>query len=110
VGASFVLFSAAIGDAFGTDYAATNNGIHYTSKGWRRSLRLGAASWWSHGNWTRSSARRGVQPCRGVHRPLHSPTGNLSGHGAPTRHEMIRRLHRLADFIRDCCSEEHVSA
>jgi MFS transporter, OFA family, oxalate/formate antiporter len=32
-GASFVLFSAAIGDAFGTDYAATNNGIHYTSKG-----------------------------------------------------------------------------
>ena len=32
-GASFVLFSAAIGDAFGTEYAATNNGIHYTSKG-----------------------------------------------------------------------------
>ena len=32
-GAAFVLFSAAIGDAFGTDYAATNNGIHYTSKG-----------------------------------------------------------------------------
>ena len=32
-GASFVLFSAAIGDAFGTQYAATNNGIHYTSKG-----------------------------------------------------------------------------
>lgn len=32
-GASFVLFSAAIGDAFGADYAATNNGIHYTSKG-----------------------------------------------------------------------------
>lgn len=32
-GASFVLFSAAVGDAFGTEYAATNNGIHYTSKG-----------------------------------------------------------------------------
>lgn len=32
-GASFVLFTAAIGDAFGTRYAATNNGIHYTSKG-----------------------------------------------------------------------------
>jgi OFA family oxalate/formate antiporter-like MFS transporter len=32
-GASFVLFSAAVGDAFGTRYAATNNGIHYTSKG-----------------------------------------------------------------------------
>ena len=32
-GASFVLFSAAIGDTFGSAYAATNNGIHYTSKG-----------------------------------------------------------------------------
>jgi OFA family oxalate/formate antiporter-like MFS transporter len=32
-GASFVLFSAAIGDAFGSRYAATNSGIHYTSKG-----------------------------------------------------------------------------
>ncbi len=32
-GASFVLFSAAIGDAFGSAYAATNSGIHYTSKG-----------------------------------------------------------------------------
>jgi OFA family oxalate/formate antiporter-like MFS transporter len=32
-GASFVLFSAAIGDAFGVRYAATNSGIHYTSKG-----------------------------------------------------------------------------
>ncbi len=32
-GASFVLFGAAVGDAFGTKYAATNNGIHYTSKG-----------------------------------------------------------------------------
>jgi OFA family oxalate/formate antiporter-like MFS transporter len=32
-GATFVLFSAAIGDVFGTEYAATNNGILYTSKG-----------------------------------------------------------------------------
>ena len=32
-GASFVLFSAAIGDIFGSAYAATNCGIHYTSKG-----------------------------------------------------------------------------
>jgi OFA family oxalate/formate antiporter-like MFS transporter len=32
-GATFVLFSAAIGDVFGSQYAATNNGIHYTSKG-----------------------------------------------------------------------------
>lgn len=32
-GASFVLFSSAIGDTFGSAYAATNNGIHYTSKG-----------------------------------------------------------------------------
>jgi OFA family oxalate/formate antiporter-like MFS transporter len=32
-GASFVLFSAAVGDAFGSDYAATNTGIQYTSKG-----------------------------------------------------------------------------
>jgi OFA family oxalate/formate antiporter-like MFS transporter len=32
-GSSFVLFSAAVGDAFGSDYAATNTGIQYTSKG-----------------------------------------------------------------------------
>lgn len=32
-GATFVLFSAAIGDVFGSEYAATNNGIVYTSKG-----------------------------------------------------------------------------
>jgi MFS transporter, OFA family, oxalate/formate antiporter len=32
-GATFVLFSAAIGDVFGSEYAATNNGIQYTSKG-----------------------------------------------------------------------------
>ena len=32
-GATFVLFSAAIGDVFGSEYAATNNGIIYTSKG-----------------------------------------------------------------------------
>jgi OFA family oxalate/formate antiporter-like MFS transporter len=32
-GAAFVLFSAAVGDVFGTEYAATNNGIVYTSKG-----------------------------------------------------------------------------
>ncbi len=32
-GATFVLFSAATGDVFGTQYAATNNGIIYTSKG-----------------------------------------------------------------------------
>ncbi len=32
-GATFVLFSAAVGDVFGSDYAATNNGIQYTSKG-----------------------------------------------------------------------------
>ncbi len=32
-GSSFVLFSAAVADVFGATYAATNNGIHYTSKG-----------------------------------------------------------------------------
>jgi MFS transporter, OFA family, oxalate/formate antiporter len=32
-GATFVLFSAATGDVFGARYAATNNGIIYTSKG-----------------------------------------------------------------------------
>lgn len=32
-GASFVLFSAATGDVFGSEYAATNNGIQYTAKG-----------------------------------------------------------------------------
>ncbi len=32
-GATFVLFSAAVGDVFGSEYAATNNGILYTSKG-----------------------------------------------------------------------------
>ena len=32
-GATFVLFSAATGDVFGIQYAATNNGIVYTSKG-----------------------------------------------------------------------------
>lgn len=32
-GAAFVLFSAAVGDLFGSEYAATNNGIVYTSKG-----------------------------------------------------------------------------
>jgi OFA family oxalate/formate antiporter-like MFS transporter len=32
-GATFVLFSAAIGDVFGTAYATTNTGILYTSKG-----------------------------------------------------------------------------
>jgi OFA family oxalate/formate antiporter-like MFS transporter len=32
-GATFVLFSAAVGDVFGSEYAATNNGIVYTSKG-----------------------------------------------------------------------------
>lgn len=32
-GATFVLFSAAIGDVFGSRFAATNNGILYTSKG-----------------------------------------------------------------------------
>lgn len=32
-GATFVLFSAAIGDVFGSEFAATNNGILYTSKG-----------------------------------------------------------------------------
>ena len=32
-GATFVLFSAATGDVFGAQYAATNNGIIYTSKG-----------------------------------------------------------------------------
>jgi OFA family oxalate/formate antiporter-like MFS transporter len=32
-GATFVLFAAATGDVFGTKYAATNNGIIYTSKG-----------------------------------------------------------------------------
>jgi OFA family oxalate/formate antiporter-like MFS transporter len=32
-GATFVLFSAAIGDVFGSEYAATNNGVQYTSKG-----------------------------------------------------------------------------
>jgi len=32
-GATFVLFSAAIGHVFGSEYAATNNGIVYTSKG-----------------------------------------------------------------------------
>jgi OFA family oxalate/formate antiporter-like MFS transporter len=31
--ATFVLFSAATGDVFGSQYAATNNGIIYTSKG-----------------------------------------------------------------------------
>jgi len=32
-GATFVLFSAAIGDVFGSEYAAANNGVLYTSKG-----------------------------------------------------------------------------
>ncbi len=32
-GATFVLFAAATGDVFGMKYAATNNGIIYTSKG-----------------------------------------------------------------------------
>jgi OFA family oxalate/formate antiporter-like MFS transporter len=32
-GATFVLFSAAVGDVFGPEYAAANNGIVYTSKG-----------------------------------------------------------------------------
>lgn len=32
-GATFVLFSAATGDVFGSQYAATNNGIQYTAKG-----------------------------------------------------------------------------
>jgi OFA family oxalate/formate antiporter-like MFS transporter len=32
-GATFVLFSAAIGDVFGSRFATTNNGILYTSKG-----------------------------------------------------------------------------
>ncbi|HWT78726.1 MAG TPA: oxalate/formate MFS antiporter, partial [Candidatus Methylomirabilis sp.] len=32
-GATFVLFAAATGDVFGVQYAATNNGIVYTSKG-----------------------------------------------------------------------------
>jgi len=32
-GSSFVLFSAATGDIFGSRYAATNNGIQYTAKG-----------------------------------------------------------------------------
>jgi OFA family oxalate/formate antiporter-like MFS transporter len=32
-GAAFVVFSATIGDRFGSAYAATNCGIHYTSKG-----------------------------------------------------------------------------
>jgi OFA family oxalate/formate antiporter-like MFS transporter len=32
-GATFVLFSAAVGDVFGPEYAAANNGVLYTSKG-----------------------------------------------------------------------------
>ncbi len=32
-GAAFVVFSAAIGDMFGSEYAASNCGVHYTSKG-----------------------------------------------------------------------------
>jgi OFA family oxalate/formate antiporter-like MFS transporter len=32
-GSTFVLFSAATGDIFGSQYAATNNGIQYTAKG-----------------------------------------------------------------------------
>ncbi len=32
-GATFVLFSAATGDVFGSQYAETNNGIQYTAKG-----------------------------------------------------------------------------
>jgi len=32
-GAAFVVFSAAIGDMFGNEYAASNCGVHYTSKG-----------------------------------------------------------------------------
>jgi OFA family oxalate/formate antiporter-like MFS transporter len=32
-GATFVLFSAAVGDVFGSRFATTNNGILYTSKG-----------------------------------------------------------------------------
>jgi OFA family oxalate/formate antiporter-like MFS transporter len=31
--ATFVLFSAAIGDVFGSEHAAANNGVVYTSKG-----------------------------------------------------------------------------
>jgi len=57
-GASFVLFSAAIGDAFGTDYAATNNGIHYTSKGvaaifagWGAARVVEATGSWSPAFW-----------------------------------------------------------
>ncbi len=58
-GATFVLFSAATGDVFGTRYAATNNGIIYTSKGlasifsgWGAARLLEATGSWLPVLWT----------------------------------------------------------
>jgi len=58
-GATFVLFSAATGDVFGARYAATNNGIIYTSKGlasifsgWGAARLLEATGSWLPVLWT----------------------------------------------------------
>lgn len=52
-GASFVLFTATVGDTFGSTYAATNNGIHYTSKGVAAIFAGWGAAWLveAAGNW-----------------------------------------------------------
>jgi len=57
-GVTFVLFSAATGDVFGAEYAATNNGIIYTSDGmasifsrWGAARQLEVTGSWLPGLW-----------------------------------------------------------